>query len=138
MGGMTYNLATHLAIKVSIPKNYFGKESAKQVDWQDDDQSDKDSSDDVSSDEGEAEDKWEISSVQSMSMTTNMVIVGQKEQREFCFVLKPAPGTRKISVVGYQQLHEIEQMLFVSNSHLLLNFRGGKSVTLLSNGSIIH
>jgi len=39
--------------------------------------------------------------------------------------------------VGYQQLHEIEQMLFVSNNHVLLKFRGGKAVTLLSNGSII-
>ena len=29
-------------------------------------------------------------------------------------------------------------MLFVSNSHVLINFRGGKSVILLSNGSIIH
>lgn len=29
-------------------------------------------------------------------------------------------------------------MLFVTNSHVLLNFRGGKSITLLANGSIIH
>ena len=29
-------------------------------------------------------------------------------------------------------------MLFVTNHHVLLNFRGGKSVTLLANGSIIH
>ena len=29
-------------------------------------------------------------------------------------------------------------MLFVSNSHVLLKLRGGKSVTLLSNGSVIY
>ena len=29
-------------------------------------------------------------------------------------------------------------MLFVSNQHVLLKFRGGKAVTLLSNGDIIH
>ena len=29
-------------------------------------------------------------------------------------------------------------MLFVSNNHVLLKFRGGKTVTLLSNGCIIH
>ena len=28
-------------------------------------------------------------------------------------------------------------MIFVSNIHVLLKFRGGKAVTLLSNGSII-
>ena len=71
-------------------------------------------------------------------MTTNMIVVGQRQSKEFCFVLKPAPGTRKISIVGFQQLHEIEQMLFVTNSHVLLNFRGGKTITLLANGSIIH
>ena len=71
-------------------------------------------------------------------MTANMLLVAQKNQREFCFVLKPAPGTRRISIVGYQQLHEIEQMLFVTNQHVLLKFRGGKAVTLLSNGSVIH
>ena len=73
-----------------------------------------------------------------MSMTTNMVFVGQRNQKEFCFCVKPAPGSRKISIVGFQQLHEIEQMLFVTNTLVLLNFRGGKSVTLLANGSIIH
>lgn len=53
-------------------------------------------------------------------------------------MVKPAPGSRKINIVGYQQLHEIEQMLFVSNNHVLMKFRGGKAVTLLSNGCIIH
>ena len=52
-------------------------------------------------------------------------------------MVKPAPGSRRVNIVGYQQLHEIEQMLFVSNNHVLLKFRGGKAVTLLSNGSII-
>ena len=29
-------------------------------------------------------------------------------------------------------------MLFVSNTHVLLRLRGGKTVTLLSNGNIVH
>ena len=29
-------------------------------------------------------------------------------------------------------------MLFVSNNHVLMKFKGGKAVTLLSNGCIIH
>ena len=53
-------------------------------------------------------------------------------------MVKPAPGSRKLNVVGFQQLHEIKQMLFVSNNHVLMKFRGGKTVTLLSNGCIVH
>ena len=29
-------------------------------------------------------------------------------------------------------------MLFVSNNHILLKLRGGKTITLLPNGSIVH
>ncbi len=71
-------------------------------------------------------------------MTANMIAQAQRGHREFCFVVKPAPGSRKINIVGYQQLHEIDQMLFVSNNHVLMKFKGGKAVTLLSNGCIIH
>ena len=51
---------------------------------------------------------------------------------------KPAPGSRKLNIVGFQQLNEIEQMLFVSNNLVLMKFRGGKTVTLYSNGCILH
>lgn len=89
-------------MKVSIPKNYFGKESQRQIEYDDDD-SERDSSDEEnSSDEDPEKDEWQISSVQGMSMTTNMLVVGQRKQKEFCFVLKPAPGSRKISIVGFQ------------------------------------
>jgi hypothetical protein len=88
--------------------------------------------------EEDSEGTWTISSVQSMSMTTNMIAQCQRNHTEFCFLVKPATGSRKISIVGFQQLYEIEQMLFVSNVHILLKFRGGKTVTLLSNGCIIH
>ena len=71
-------------------------------------------------------------------MTNNMIAQCQRNHTEFCFVVKPAPGSRKITFVGHHQLHEIDQMLFISNNHVLMKFRGGKSVTLLSNGSILH
>ena len=73
-----------------------------------------------------------------MPLTMNMITVAQRNNREFCFVTKPAPGSRKVSIVGFQQLFEIEQMHFVSNTHILIKFRGGKTVTLLANGSILH
>ena len=82
--------------------------------------------------------EWYIQNVQGMSMTTNLIAQCQRDHKEFCFVVKPAPGSRKLNIVGYQQLHEIEQMLFVSNNHVLMKFRGGKTVTLLSNGCIVH
>lgn len=34
-------------------------------------------------------------------MTTNMLLVACRDQKEFCFVLKPGTGTRKISIVGF-------------------------------------
>ena len=73
-----------------------------------------------------------------MSMTTNIIAQCQRYHKEFCFLVKPAPGSRQVNIVGFQQLHEIEQMLFVSNSHVLIKLRGGKAVTLLSNGCIMH
>lgn len=42
-----------------------------------------------------------------------------------------------MNIVGYQQVSELEQMLFVTNTHVLVKFNGGKAVTLLSNGSIV-
>ena len=70
-------------------------------------------------------------------MTANVVITAQREHTQFCFIVKPAPGSRRVNILGYQQLHEIEQMLFVTNNHVLLKFRGGKAVTLMSNGSSV-
>ena len=71
-------------------------------------------------------------------MTTNMILFGVKENQEFFFVTRPAPGSRKLSLVGFKLLHEIEQMYFVSSTHIMLNFRGDKLVILLSNGTIVH
>ena len=72
-----------------------------------------------------------------MSMTINVIAQCQRNHQEFCFVVKPAPGSRKVNILGFQQLHEITQMILVSNTHLLMKFRGGKAVTLLSNGCIM-
>ena len=78
MDGVTYNLNTHLNIKVNIPKNYFGKESTKMQEITvSEKDSDIDSSEDESS-ESETEDQWEITSQECMSMTTNMLLVAQR------------------------------------------------------------
>lgn len=61
-----------------------------------------DEDDDSEEDADEAdESQWTIQSVQNMSMTTNMISTCQRNHKEFCFVVKPAPGSRKVSIVGY-------------------------------------
>ena len=35
-------------------------------------------------------------------MTTNIIALAQQNHKEFCFVVKPAPGSRRINIVGYQ------------------------------------
>ena len=42
-----------------------------------------------------------------------------------------------INIMSLKFLHSLEKMLFVSNNHVLCQFRGGQAVTMLSNGSII-
>ena len=37
---------------------------------------------------------WKVQSVHSMPLTNNLIAVSQKNHREFCFVAKPAPGSR--------------------------------------------
>ena len=34
-------------------------------------------------------------------MHSGMVIVGSRRQKEFCFVIKPSPGSRKLDIVPY-------------------------------------
>ena len=53
-------------------------------------------------------------------------------------MVKPAPGSRKINIMGFNYLYAIEHLLFISNYHILCKFRGGQTVTMLSNGSIVH
>ena len=86
--------------------------------------------------DGQDTGEWEVKSVQGMSLTTNMISLCERNHNEYCFVVKPNPGSRKLNIVGFQKLHEIEQMLFISNMHVLLKFRGGMAVTLLANGCI--
>ena len=66
-----------------------------------------------------------------------MIAVGQKDHKEFCFAVRPSPGSRKTDIMGFQQINEINQMFFVSNQHILVRFKGNKTVVLQSNGAIV-
>ena len=131
-------------MEFKVPKYFFGEEKPNLNPINDDEEEEElemPMSDDektvIEEDEVEQND-WNIQSVQGMSMTTNQIAQCQRNHKEFCFVVKPAPGSRKLNIVGFQQQYEIEQMIFVSNNHVLMRFRGGKTVTLLSNGCIVH
>ena len=111
MDNKTYNLATKLAVEFEMPKHYFGKEtslahgrnpnetystmgSMMTFEYE---------SNSENSDQEDEDDKneWKVSSVQGMSLTINMITLAQRNHRNFCFVIKPAPGSRKISIVGF-------------------------------------
>ena len=64
---------------------------------------DNDDDDDDEDDESREHKKsnWITQSVQGMSMTSNMITQCQKNHKEFCFVVKPAPGSRRINIVGF-------------------------------------
>ena len=99
-----------------------------------------DSSSTDSEEEGigeESQDEWHTQSVEGMNLSSNMISQCQRNHSEFCFVVKPAPGSRQITTVGYRRLSEIIEMYFVSNYYVLIKFRGGDLLTLYENGLIV-
>ena len=136
----TYNFNSDLNIDITVPKYPYGevKRYSRILDEdEEEDELKEDDNDEDDSKKSRSSSEWRVDSLQAMSMTANMIALGTKGHREFCFIVKPAPGSRRVNIVGYQQLSELNQMYFVSNTHVLLKFNGGKAVTLLSNGSIV-
>ena len=66
-----------------------------------DDDNDDDDEDDDDGPEEEEEQDWTVQNVQAMSATTNMIAQCQRNHKEFCFLMKPATGSRKINIVGF-------------------------------------
>jgi len=104
-GNSTYNLNNDLSMDIVIPDSIFGISKDERV-YKDDDA--KSNSDDES--EGEFKsyflhdperNDWIIQSVQAMSATSNMIALAMRGHQDFCFIVKPAPGSRKVSIVGY-------------------------------------
>ena len=70
-----------------------------------------------------------------MSKTAGIIATGQRDSKEFCFVIKPAPGSRKNNVVSSQRIPDIEEMVFISNYQVLVKFKYGKCVVFYADGS---
>ena len=102
----TYNLNSELSIDITVPKLVYGEEKrgnnllGDEID--EDEDLEEENDDDEEEMNAEAENEWQIQSVQAMSMTSNMIALAQKGHQEFCFVVKPAPGSRRVNIVGYQ------------------------------------
>ena len=45
--------------------------------------------------------QWMIESVQTMVNTNNIIATAQRNNTEFCFIVKPAPGSRRINIVAH-------------------------------------
>ena len=100
-GDFTYNLHSNLKFKQSIPENQFGE--IKQSVDPDKEEEELDQSEDEDVEEVvKEEEPWMIQEMQAMSMTSNIIAIAQKNHSEFCFIVKPAPGSRRINIVGYQ------------------------------------
>ena len=100
---------------MTVPEYYFG-EAKGDPDTLDDDMNkskskagqslksaneDHENEEDDSSDSDDETEQWTVQSMQGMSMTNNMIAQCQKNHKEFCFVVKPAPGSRKVNIVGF-------------------------------------
>ena len=50
-----------------------------------------------------------------------MIAVCQKKnQEEYCFIIKPSPSNRKVHLVRLEQKPMIHEVIFVTNSHILV------------------
>ena len=103
-GDKTFNLNSQLSMDITVPSLTYGEAKSSNPDAEDEeDEEQKKTDEDDDDDEGNtAETDWQIQSVQAMSMTVNMIAVAMRGHRDFCFLVKPAPGSRRVNIVGYQ------------------------------------
>ena len=71
-----------------------------------------------------------------MATTTNMIAVAHESEKGSCFLVRPAPGNRRTDVIPTKQISDIEDMLFVSNEHILVQFKNKAFVTFNADGTV--
>ena len=96
---------------MEIPENYFGEtgeeekgdDAAANAENQSA-KSDKNSDDSEESDEEVVDSlgTWIVQGANIMPLTTGMIAVGRRGHKEFCFVVKPSPGSRRTDLVSFQ------------------------------------
>ena len=78
--GRTYSLQTNLSFESELPNLYFGQEYCA-VD-----------ADDIKN--------WNVLSTQIMTKMSGMLAIAEKGCKEFCFIIKPSPGSRKQDIIS--------------------------------------
>ena len=69
-------------------------------------------------------------------MTSRVIAVGQRKQKDHCFFIKHSPGTRKTDIISNSQSSTLKEMLFISNDKLLLRFKD-YALTVHIDGHVI-
>ena len=83
---------------------------------------------------------WSVGSVSNVALTSYMLTVAHNNHDDFRFVFSPSPGSKSVDIVSYQQVQQIQDVLFVTENHILVKFRyglTGKIVIFNKNGLIV-
>ena len=65
-----------------------------------------------------------------------MIATCHRDHQEYCFVVRPSIGSRKIDLVGTQFSNQISAMAFVSDDIVFIKLKNGRCLTFSSNGLI--
>ena len=69
-------------------------------------------------------------------MTSRVIATGQKGQNDYCFFVKHSPGTRKMDLISHSLSLQVRDMRFISDDHVLLQFKKNFALTMSSNGIV--
>ena len=72
-----------------------------------------------------------------MQNTSNMLVTGANKNNQYCFLVKPSPGHRRTDLLSTAQFHELQNMYYVSNEHVILKLNSGNSLTFNINGQCV-
>ena len=72
-----------------------------------------------------------------MQNTSNMLVTGANEKNQHCFLIKPSPSHRRTDLLSSAQFHEVDNMYYVSNMHVVLKLHSGTSLCFNVNGQSV-
>ena len=91
--------------------------------------------------------KWDIAEIKNTYSTMNMVSLCHKkssfegsklQDHEFCFIVRPASCTRKLSLMGLKYSTQIKDMRFAADNVVLVKLKTGKCLLFSHNGIMMH
>ena len=82
--------------------------------------------------------QWRIETTQNMAKTTNLIAIAHEATLGSCFLIRPSPGSCRTDFIPIDQIPEVNEMIFVSNRHILVQFNNQKFVTFKTDGSVFE